>query len=62
VADADLRRLPACAATCPSEAITFGDLADPQSALSVLAASPRATRLLEHLGTGPRIFYLRGRR
>ena len=62
VADVDLQRLPACAATCPTEAITFGDLADPQSALSVLAASPRAIRLLEHLGTEPRIFYLRGRR
>jgi menaquinone reductase, iron-sulfur cluster-binding subunit len=60
--DADLQRLPACAATCPAEAITFGDLADPKSALSALLASPRAVRLLEHLGTGPKIFYLRGRR
>jgi len=62
VTDADLRRLPACAASCPSEAITFGDLADPKSALSALVSSPRATRLLEHLGTGPKVFYLRGRR
>jgi Fe-S-cluster-containing dehydrogenase component len=62
VADVDLRRLPACAATCPSEAITFGDLADPKSALSTLAQSPRAVRLLERLGTGPKVFYLRGSR
>jgi menaquinone reductase, iron-sulfur cluster-binding subunit len=62
VPDADLRRLPACAASCPTEAITFGDLADPKSALSALAKSPRAVRLLEHLGTGPKVFYLRGRR
>jgi Fe-S-cluster-containing dehydrogenase component len=62
VTDADLQRLPACAATCPTEAITFGDLADPQSAVSALARSPRAARLLENLGTGPKIFYLRGRR
>ncbi len=62
VADEDLWRLPACAATCPSEAITFGDLADPKSALSGLARSPRAVRLLENLGTGPKVFYLRRRR
>ena len=62
VADEDLQRLPACAATCPSEAITFGDLADPKSALSGLARSPRAVRLLENLGTRPKVFYLRRRR
>jgi len=61
VADADLQRLPACAAACPTSAITFGDLGDPKSALSALASSPRATRLLDHLGTGPKVFYLRGR-
>jgi molybdopterin-containing oxidoreductase family iron-sulfur binding subunit len=59
VSDEALRRLPACAATCPSEAITFGDLADPGSTVSRLSASPRAVRLLEHLGTGPKVFYLR---
>jgi len=61
VPDADLRRLPACAAACPTQAITFGDLGDPKSALSALAASPRATRLLEQVGAGPKVFYLRGR-
>ena len=60
--DADLQKLPACAATCPSHAITFGDLADPQSAVSILAESPRALRLLAHLGTGPKVIYLRGKR
>jgi Fe-S-cluster-containing dehydrogenase component len=62
VTDADLRLLPACAETCPTEAITFGDLADPQSTVAGLASSPRAVRLLEHLGTGPRVFYLRRNR
>jgi Fe-S-cluster-containing dehydrogenase component len=62
VTDEVLRRLPACAATCPTEAITFGDLDDATSALSALAKSPRAVRLLEHLGTGPKVFYLRGSR
>lgn len=62
LADDKVRHLPACAAVCPSQAITFGDRSDPTSALSKLAASPRATYLLAHLGTRPRIFYLRGRR
>jgi menaquinone reductase, iron-sulfur cluster-binding subunit len=62
VTDEDLRYLPACAATCPCHAITFGDLADPDSALSELVKSPRAYRLLHELGTGPKVFYLRGKR
>jgi molybdopterin-containing oxidoreductase family iron-sulfur binding subunit len=61
VEDAKVRLLPACAAACPSHAITFGDRSDPASALSKLAASPRATTLLAHLDTRPRIFYLRGK-
>jgi molybdopterin-containing oxidoreductase family iron-sulfur binding subunit len=62
VADAAIQRLPACAATCPASAITFGDLADPDSALSKLAKDPRAVQLLARFGTGPKVFYLRGRR
>ncbi len=62
VTDEVLQRLPACASTCPSRAITFGDLADPDSALSRLAKDPRAMRLLARFGTGPNVFYLRGRR
>jgi Fe-S-cluster-containing dehydrogenase component len=57
--DDDLRRLPACAESCPAEAIVFGDLNDPDSTVSRLAASPRAFRLLEELGTRPKVFYLR---
>ncbi len=56
--DAELQRLPACAAACPTEAITFGDLADPHSTVSRLAASGRAARLLEHVGTQPKLYYL----
>ena len=58
LADADCQRLPACAAACPAEAITFGDLDDPDSKVARLAASPRAFRLLEHLGTEPSVYYL----
>jgi menaquinone reductase, iron-sulfur cluster-binding subunit len=57
--DEALRRLPACAQSCPTQAITFGDLADPDSEVSRLAQSPRAFRLLPEAGTRPKIIYLR---
>lgn len=50
--------IPACAQTCPAGAITFGDLEDPESAVSRLHKSPRAFRLLEELGTRPKVVYL----
>ena len=59
VTDAEVQRLPACAAACPAAAITFGDLENPESRVTELAASPRAFRLLEHLGTDPSVFYLK---
>ena len=49
----------ACAETCPSNAIYFGDLDDPRSAVSVLSRSRRAFRVEEHLGTKPKVIYLR---
>ncbi len=58
IRDEELCRLPACAETCPAEAITFGDLDDPESLVSRLAGSPRAFRLLEELGTKPKVHYL----
>jgi len=57
--DAELRKLPACAQSCPAEAIVFGDLNDPESEVRRLSESPRAFRLLEELGTRPKVFYLR---
>lgn len=50
--------VPACAEVCPTEAITFGDLEDPAGAVAELARSPRAFKLLEELGTHPKVFYL----
>jgi Fe-S-cluster-containing dehydrogenase component len=56
LADSDVQ--PACVQSCPAEAMVFGDLNDPQSKVSRLAHSGRATRLLEELGTQPKVFYL----
>ena len=50
--------LPACSESCPAGAIVFGDLNDPDSRVSRMAASPRASRMHEHLGTKPKVFYL----
>jgi len=49
---------PACVESCPAEAMSFGDLDDPRSMVARLAAGPRAFRLLEELGTKPKVIYL----
>jgi hypothetical protein len=59
VADGEIR--PACAAACPAQVFTFGDLHDPESRVSRLAKSPRAHHLLGDLGTQPGVIYLEGR-
>jgi molybdopterin-containing oxidoreductase family iron-sulfur binding subunit len=50
---------PACVQSCPPTAMVFGDLDNPQSEVSRLARSNRATRLLEEVGTAPNVIYLR---
>ncbi len=54
----DKEATPACVNACPMNARTFGDLADPDSPVSKLLKGSPAFRLLESLGTGPRVYYL----
>ncbi len=49
----------ACAQSCPTNAIVFGNLLDENSEVYQQAHSGRAWRVLESLGTGPAVYYLR---
>jgi molybdopterin-containing oxidoreductase family iron-sulfur binding subunit len=48
----------ACQAACPTRAISFGDLNDPDAKINDLRKEPRLYELLGHLGTRPRTTYL----
>lgn len=50
---------PACVQTCPTQALTFGNLKDPNSRVSKAAKSERAYKVLDHhLNTQPSVSYL----
>jgi len=57
LAEADYQ--PACSEICPSKAIVFGDLQNPSHRVYELSRTPRASRLMEDLGTEPKVFYLK---
>ncbi|MBN1344777.1 MAG: TAT-variant-translocated molybdopterin oxidoreductase [Phycisphaerae bacterium] len=50
--------VPACAQTCPTQAIVFGDLADEKSQVAKLQKDKRAYRMLAELNIKPRTAYL----
>jgi anaerobic selenocysteine-containing dehydrogenase/Fe-S-cluster-containing dehydrogenase component len=49
----------ACAQTCPTSAIVFGNLMDPESMVSQLIKEHRTYQVLDHLNTKPAVFYLK---
>ena len=57
VADGEIQ--PACVQTCPTGAMIFGNLDDPESMVSQLARSERRYRLFEDLNTDTSVIYLK---
>ena len=49
---------PYCVQTCHQKARVFGDIDDPDSAISKLIGRADTFRLLEELGTDPQIYYI----
>lgn len=56
VADGDVRT--ACQQACPTRAIVFGSLTDPDGQIARERTSPRIYAVLDDLGTEPRVRYL----
>jgi molybdopterin-containing oxidoreductase family iron-sulfur binding subunit len=50
----------ACMQTCPTDAIVFGNLKDPESRVSEVARGARGYLALDELSTRPAITYLKG--
>lgn len=48
----------ACADACPTKAISFGNIRDEKSDVAKLSKDPRAFRILQKLGTEPKVYYL----
>jgi len=51
--------VPACAQTCPTDAIVFGNIKDPNSRVTRVASSGRGYRVFEMLNTQSAITYLK---
>jgi molybdopterin-containing oxidoreductase family iron-sulfur binding subunit len=48
----------ACAQACPSDAIVFGNVRDPQSRVTAIKQDPRGYHVLEDVNTRPAVTYL----
>ena len=57
VKDGDMQT--ACQQTCPTRAITFGNLKDPSFETSKLSLSPRGYHVLSEIGTQSSVTYLK---
>jgi anaerobic selenocysteine-containing dehydrogenase/Fe-S-cluster-containing dehydrogenase component len=51
--------IPACAQTCPTDALVFGNLMDPGSRVRRLVSDPRAYQVMGYLNTKPAVIYLK---
>ena len=51
-----------CTQACPAGAITFGDLNNPRHTVYKKKKDPNTFRLLERLGTNPKVYYLSSRK
>jgi tetrathionate reductase subunit B len=49
---------PACVSACPTEAMVFGDLADPESTIAKLLARESTAVLKPESGNGPQVYYI----
>jgi Fe-S-cluster-containing dehydrogenase component len=50
---------PACVSVCPTNCMHFGDLDDPNSAISKLVKTRDDYTIIPEAGTAPQIFYLK---
>jgi len=54
----DGEMVPACAQSCPTNAITFGNMKDMNSKIYQLTQAPEAHRIFDYLGVEPSVYYL----
>jgi Fe-S-cluster-containing dehydrogenase component len=55
IADGEIQS--ACSSSCPTDAITFGDINDKGSKIRKESEGDRAYHILEEIGTQPNIYY-----